>query len=38
VSLDTEVIIELPDSDMAKVLLFPPIMIEIEEPLDLKQD
>lgn len=38
VSLDTEVIVELPDSDMAKVLLFPPIMIEIEEPLDLKQD
>jgi hypothetical protein len=30
VSLDTEVIVELPDSDMAKVLLFPPIMIEIE--------
>ena len=38
VSLDTEVIVELPDSDMAKVLLFPPIMFEREEPLDLKQD
>ena len=38
VSLDTEVIVELPDSDMAEVLLFPPIMIEIEEPLDLKRD
>ncbi len=37
-SLDTGVIVELPDSDMAKVLLFPPIMIEIKEPLDLKQD
>ncbi len=38
VLLDTEVIVELPDSDMAKVLLFPPIMIEREESLDLKQD
>jgi hypothetical protein len=37
-SLDTELIIELPESDMAKILLFPPIMIEREESLDLKQD
>ncbi len=38
VSLDTEVIVELPESDMAKVVLFPPIMIEREESLDLKND
>ncbi len=37
-SLDTELIVELPESDIAKVLLFPPIMIEREEPLELKQD
>ena len=38
VSLDTEVIVELPESDMAKVVLFPPKMIEREESLDLKND
>lgn len=37
-SLDTEVIVELPESDMAKVVLFPAIMIEREESLDLKHD
>jgi hypothetical protein len=37
-SLDTDVIVELPESDMAKVVLFPAIMIEREESLDLKQD
>ena len=37
-SLDTEVIVELPESDMAQIALFPPIMIEREESLDLKHD
>lgn len=37
-SIDTELIVELPESDMAKVVLFPPIMIEREESLDLKHD
>lgn len=37
-SLDTEVIVELPESDMAQIALFPPIMIEREESLDLKYD
>ena len=37
-SLDTEVIVELPESDMAKVVLFPAIMIEREESIDLKHD
>jgi hypothetical protein len=38
VSLETEVIVELPESDMAQISLFPPIMIEREESLDLKHD
>ena len=37
-SLDTELIVDLPESDMAQISLFPPIMIEREEPLDLKHD
>jgi hypothetical protein len=37
-SLDTELIVELPESDMAQIALFPPIMIEREESLDLKHD
>ena len=37
-SLDTELIVELPESDMAKVVLFPAIMVEREESLDLKHD
>jgi hypothetical protein len=37
-SLDTKVIVELPESDMAQISLFPPIMIEREKSLDLKQD
>ena len=37
-SLNTELIVELPESDMAQISLFPPIMIEREESLDLKHD
>jgi len=37
-SLDTELIVDLPESDMAQISLFPPIMIEREESLDLKHD
>jgi hypothetical protein len=37
-SLDTELIVDLPESDMAQIALFPPIMIEREKPLDLKHD
>ncbi len=37
-SLDTELIVELPESDMAQIALFPPIMFEREESLDLKHD
>ena len=38
VSLDTELIVELPESDMAKIILFPPVMMPREASLDLKQD
>ncbi len=37
-SLDTELIVDLPESDMAQIALFPPIMIAREESLDLKHD
>jgi len=37
-SLDTELIVELPESDMAKIILFPPVMMSREASLDLKQD
>ena len=37
-SLDREMIVDLPESDMAQVSLFPPTMIKREESLDLKHD
>ncbi len=38
VSLDTELIVELPESDMAQIALFPPKMADKEKALDLKHD
>ena len=37
-SLDTEVIVELPESDMAKIALFPPKLFENESALGVKHD
>jgi hypothetical protein len=38
VSLDTELIVELPESDMAQIALFPPKMADKEKALGLKHD
>jgi len=37
-SLDTELIVELPESDMAKIALFPPKLFENESALGVKHD
>jgi hypothetical protein len=37
-SLDTELIVELPESDMAQIALFPPKMVEKDDAFDLKHD
>ena len=38
ISLDTELIVELPASDMAQIALFPPKMADKEDAFDLKHD
>ena len=38
VSLDTELIVELPESDMAQIAIFPPKMPYKEDAFDLKHD
>ena len=38
VSLDTELIVELPESDMAQIALFPPKMADKENAFDFKHD
>jgi hypothetical protein len=37
-SLDTELIVELPESDMAQIALFPPKMADKEDAFDLMHD